>query len=92
MKKRTLSFLIATTLVMFVFVPAGFGQCVRGPQGIPDGSGVALAQVTWSFEGASGDGVSGTGQVDVNVRVLIAYAQEVRTTVKQRLCQHRDER
>lgn len=77
MKKRTLSFLIATTLVMFVFPIAGFGQCVRGSQGIPDGSGVALAQVTWSFDGASGDGVSGTGQVDVNVRALIAYAQQV---------------
>jgi hypothetical protein len=72
-----LSLLVATTLVMFMFAPAALGQqCFGGSQGIPAGAGVALSQVTWSFDGASGDGVSGTGQVDVNVPMLIAYTQQ----------------
>ena len=54
-------------LALFIGVPA-----VCWSANIAPGQGIDFSQVTWSFPGASGDGPSGTGQVDVNLSQLIA--------------------
>jgi hypothetical protein len=77
--KTTKKILFNTAISIAVALSAAnaFAQrCYPNSQGIPDNVGVALSQVTWSFPNVSGDGVSGTGQVDVNVPELIAYTQQ----------------
>src|SRR5262245_5614555 len=54
-------------LTLFLCLPA-----ICWPADIAPGQGVDFSQVTWSFPGASGNGPSGTGQVDLNISQLIA--------------------
>ncbi len=73
MESKMLLSLVATTVVLFIFASAAFGQeCFGDIQGLPPNEGVTFSQVSYLFSGSDGQ-PSGTGQIDINIPKLTAY-------------------
>jgi len=73
--KLRMSSICLTAIAPMIFLATAFGQRPSCPgSGVPvlPNQGVTLSQVNYSFPNASGDGLSGTGEVDVSVPELIA--------------------